>query len=59
MVSRAVFRDHELAVVGWLDPNNDAALVNASCTLGAVTMPRCSVFLRTISMREPCMRVIF
>ena len=38
--------------------NNDAALFSASCALGAVTIPRCSVFLRTISTRQRGIRVI-
>jgi hypothetical protein len=32
--------------------NQDAALCSASCALGAVTIPRCSVFLRMISTRH-------
>ena len=32
--------------------NNDAALCSASCALGAVTIPRCSACLRTMSTRQ-------
>ena len=45
-------RDHQLVYRAGSIRNSDAALANASCAFGALTIPTCSAFLRRISTRQ-------